>query len=128
MSNCDDLVNFASKLLDSYKERQNAVLDRATVETLWTDVVSKGKHFYGLGFVIETRVESYEEEGKGLFWNKSVSHTGSANGSSSVLYILPESEIVVAIMGNLTGINYQKEAEDIALLIEREMKIKARSS
>lgn len=92
ISTTDDLVKFGNALLDCYKGRQNAKLKRETLDLLWKEV----KGSYGLGFQL-TKAKKGEELG--------VYHSGGALGASSLLFMFPDSEIVVAILTNMGSIS-----------------------
>lgn len=91
ISTTEDLVKFGNALLDCYKGRENAKLKRETLDLLWKVV----KESYGLGFQL-TKAEKGDELG--------VYHSGGALGASSLLFMFPDSEIVVAILTNMGSI------------------------
>lgn len=95
VSNTSDLVKFAQRLIDCYKERNSPILKRNTIQKFWQPVSDD----YGLGFNVIDRRD--KDGGEKLV----VLHTGGALGASTVLVIYPESEIVVAILTNLYGVN-----------------------
>lgn len=93
VSNTTDLVNFAMKLIDLYKGRDSSVnVKRKTLELMWTNINDNN---YGLGFQL-----SHNDKNELMVY-----HTGQSVGSSSILIIKPESEIIVAILTNLEKVN-----------------------
>uniref|UniRef100_A0A6G1S9V0 Serine beta-lactamase-like protein LACTB, mitochondrial n=1 Tax=Aceria tosichella TaxID=561515 RepID=A0A6G1S9V0_9ACAR len=95
-STVKDLTKFGTALIDSYKGRPGAKLKRDTVELLWKERMSN----YCFGFYSRT-LDPGESGGE----KRAIYHTGGATGASSVLIIYPESEIVVAILANLSWVN-----------------------
>lgn len=100
VSTCRDLVKFANSLLDCYKARDDSLLKQKTIELFWRE---KTEPSYALGFDID-----YHNQHLMVF------HTGLANGSSSILLIYPDSEVVVAILTNLGNLNLKPLAVSIA--------------
>lgn len=96
ISTTRDLASFGMAMIDCYKGRGKSKLKRETVELFWSEAASRknpGSN-YGLGFAIKSDTNT-----------KTVYHTGSALGASSVLLIQPETETVVVILSNLGSIN-----------------------
>lgn len=82
VSTAEDLVRFAQALLDG------KLLKPATLRQMWTATAVSGKDPYGLGFALP--------EG-GRF----VMHTGGQSGTSTELFIVPQSHAAVAVLANL---------------------------
>jgi len=84
VSSAEDLVRFAQALLD------DKLVKPATRAQMWSATAVSGKESYGLGFEVR-------QGGRFLI------HTGGQPGTSTVLFIVPESRFALAIMANLEG-------------------------
>jgi len=84
VSSAEDLVRFAQALLD------DKLVKPATRAQMWSATAVSGKESYGLGFQVH-------QGGRFLI------HTGGQPGTSTVLFIVPESRFALAIMANLEG-------------------------
>lgn len=108
ISNTDDLVRFANLLIASYKGQEGAIVCKETIRSFWND----GR--YALGFVINRSVND----------ELIVSHSGDSAGACSILMIYPDSEIVVAIIVNLSQVNLIPLARSIADIFKNRMNVK----
>uniref|UniRef100_A0A7S1KTU5 Beta-lactamase-related domain-containing protein n=1 Tax=Percolomonas cosmopolitus TaxID=63605 RepID=A0A7S1KTU5_9EUKA len=71
---------------------------------------------YGIGWSLPVREDIDLERMSGRFCAK---HSGGASGGTSMLYVLPEQKIAVAVIVNLQGVNRIAElAEKIAMQFE----------
>jgi CubicO group peptidase (beta-lactamase class C family) len=88
VSTAEDLVKFGHALM------KGTLVKQATLEQMWTPQQTKdgNKTTYGLGWGISERA--------GM---KLISHSGGQAGTSTLLYVLPEKNIVIAAMCNLEG-------------------------
>jgi serine beta-lactamase-like protein LACTB, mitochondrial len=82
LSTAEDLVRFAQALLEG------KVLKSASLKEAWTATAVSGKNGYGLGFALP--------EG-GRF----AMHTGGQSGTSTELFIIPETHSAIAVLANL---------------------------
>jgi serine beta-lactamase-like protein LACTB, mitochondrial len=82
VTSAEDLVRFAQALLDG------KLVKAATLKEMWTATAVSAKDPYGLGFALP--------EG-GRF----VMHTGGQSGTSTELFIIPESHAAIAVLTNL---------------------------
>lgn len=116
LSRTDDLLQLANVLLHSYKGRENSFLKSETVKSMWTPVVPvrQGYESYGLGFFVGSdnythdpnlELADFDPRPKAAPYKFYVYHPGGAVGASSMLLILPEEEIAVAIIVNLSDVN-----------------------
>jgi CubicO group peptidase (beta-lactamase class C family) len=81
------------------------LLDPATVDLLWTP----------------QRTTSGESTGYGIGWSsadvdgaRNVWHTGGAMGGSTILLLLPDEGVAVAILTNLQSVRHVETARSIA--------------
>lgn len=98
-SNAPDLVRFAQALM------AGRLLRPESVQELWTvqhtaDGTATG---YGLGFGVD------EHDGR-----RAVSHSGAQARVSTALYLLPDQQVAVAILGNLEGVRWMPVARALA--------------
>ena len=102
VSTAKDLVRFAVAV----NTRQ--LLKNETVEMMWTaQKTQEGKPTgYGLGWGIG--------KNSGL---RTVSHSGGQSGTSTMLYMIPETGTCVVIMCNLQNVKLSKTATDIANVV-----------
>ena len=96
LSTAEDLVRFAQALLDG------RLLKPATLRQMWTATAVSSKDPYGLGFALP--------EG-GRF----VMHTGGQSGTSTELFIIPETRAAIAVMANLEHADVRAVVRAIAL-------------
>jgi serine beta-lactamase-like protein LACTB, mitochondrial len=96
VSTAEDLVHFAQALLDG------KLVKPATLKEMWTATAVSGKSPYGLGFGLP--------EG-GRF----VMHTGSQSGTSTELFIIPETRSAIAVLANLEHVQLADLVRGIAL-------------
>jgi CubicO group peptidase (beta-lactamase class C family) len=82
VSTAEDLVRFAQALLEG------KLVKPATLKEMWTATAVSGKDGYGLGFALP--------EG-GRF----AMHTGGQSGTSTELFIIPETHSAIAVLANL---------------------------
>lgn len=94
-----DLVRFAQALL------AGRLVAEATLQTMWTEQHTTGGALtgYGLGF----RVGAHQGR-------REVSHSGAQSRVSTLLYLRPDDEVVVAILCNLEGQRFLPLARAIA--------------
>lgn len=102
LSTSGDLVRFAIAV------NQNRLLEESTKQSMWTaQKTSDGKSTgYGLGWNI------------GGASKKEVWHTGGQSGTSTVVWMRPESGTVVAIMCNLQNVTLTKTARELGNLLD----------
>ena len=82
VTTAEDLLRFAQALLDG------KLVKAATLRQMWTATAVSGQDPYGLGFALP--------EG-GRF----VMHTGGQSGTSTELFIIPQSHAAIAVLTNL---------------------------
>ena len=101
LSTAEDLVRFGNAMLN------NDFLKPGTVEHLFTslELNSGEKTNYGLGW------RSDELDGR-----RSVGHGGGSMGGSSYFIMFPEEKMVVAVICNLSGGNWNEPAKEILQL------------
>lgn len=99
VSTAEDLVRFAQALLDG------RLLKPATLREMWTASPASGANGYGLGF-------SLPEGGRFAM------HTGGQSGTSTELFIIPETHSAVAVLANLE----HAQLGDLVRAIALEMK------
>ena len=85
VSTAEDLVRFAQALLDG------KLLKPSTVAEMWTPSKVSGKASYALGFAVR--------EG-GRF----VTHTGGQSGTTTRLFIIPQSHFALAVLANMNNV------------------------
>jgi CubicO group peptidase (beta-lactamase class C family) len=100
LSTATDLVRFGEAML------QHEVLDPTTAELLFTplettDGASTG---YGLGWQVGT-----DDHGR-----RTVGHSGGSVGGSTRFVMYPDQHVVVALISNLGGVEYEAAEERIA--------------
>jgi serine beta-lactamase-like protein LACTB, mitochondrial len=102
LSTSADLIRFARAV------HKGVLLKPATVKLMWTPLSTRdGKSTgYGLGWGVNQ-----------LSGRLQVSHTGGQAGTSSVLRLLPEQQVAVAMMFNLDGVSYNSLADSILELL-----------
>lgn len=102
VSTPDDLVRFAMAV-DSGK-----LLSSESVRAMWTKQKLAGgeETSYGLGWGIR------EVEGRRV-----ISHSGSQAGTGTYLLVLPDDDIYIAVMANLTGVGLSELAHSIAKIL-----------
>jgi CubicO group peptidase (beta-lactamase class C family) len=99
VTTAEDLVRFAQALLDA------RLLKPATLKEMWTATAVSGQNGYGLGFGLP--------EG-GRF----AMHTGGQSGTSTELFIIPETHAAIAVLANLE----HAQLGDLVRAIAQEMK------
>lgn len=99
VSTAEDLARFAQALLEG------RLVKPATLAQMWTATPVSGTNGYGLGFELP--------EG-GRF----VMHTGGQSGTSTELFIIPQTHFAVAVLANLE----HAELRDLVRAIALEMK------
>jgi len=99
VSTAEDLVRFAQALLDG------RLVKSATLTEMWTATAVSARNPYGLGFALP--------EG-GRF----VMHTGGQSGTSTELFIIPETQSAIAVLTNLE----HAQLGDLVRAIALEMK------
>ena len=96
VSTAEDLVRFAQALLDG------RLLKPATLKEMWTATAVSARNPYGLGFALP--------EG-GRF----VLHTGGQSGTSTELFIIPETHSAIAVLANLEHADLRELVRAIAV-------------
>lgn len=99
VTTAEDLVRFAQALLDGKLVRS------ATLKQMWAASAVSGKPGYGLGFELP--------EG-GRF----AMHTGGQSGTSTELFIIPETRVAIAVLANLE----HAQLRDLVRAVALEMK------
>jgi serine beta-lactamase-like protein LACTB, mitochondrial len=107
VSTAEDLVRFAQALLDGKLVRPT------TLKAMWTATAVSGKNPYGLGFALP--------EG-GRF----VMHTGGQSGTSTELFIIPETHTAIAVLANLEHLQLAELVRAIALELKQPALVPAR--
>jgi CubicO group peptidase (beta-lactamase class C family) len=100
VSSAEDLVRFAQALLDG------KLLKSVALKEMWTATPVSGKSGYGLGFELP--------EG-GRF----AMHTGGQSGTSTELFIIPETHAAIAVLANLEHAQLRDVVRAIALEIKQ---------
>jgi len=100
VTSAEDLVRFAQALLEG------RLLKAATLKEMWTATAVSGKDPYGLGFALP--------EG-GRF----VLHTGGQSGTSTELFIIPETRSAIAVLTNLEHADLRALVRAIALELKQ---------
>ena len=103
LSTAPDLVRFASAV------NQRKLLNAETLKKMWTrQKTTDGKSTqYGLGWSVGRR------SGRDAIW-----HGGAQSGTSTILFLIPESGTCVAIMSNLQRLSLLNTAVQIADLVK----------
>jgi len=106
-SSAHDLVRFGMFHLKEHRNDQRQILKASTIETMVNDASPTGTDTwaYGLGWDIHSN-----EYGSGL---TSVRHTGAMAGAAAVLKLIPEKQIVVAVVSNSRRAGTVSLSEDI---------------
>ncbi len=106
LSTASDLVRFGSGLL------AGKLLKPETLQLLFTSQHTKSgeETHYGIGWRVGERL------GRTFVW-----HTGGAVGGSSVLVLLPEAQVVVALITNLQGVRLAPLGFRLADMVDREI-------
>ena len=117
VSTPSDLVRFASALLD---ER---ILDEATRQTIFTPRTLPGGELnpqhYGLGWRIGGLMVTDETTGEEKIITL-LHHGGTRPGSTAILMIVPDYEIVVAMTANTVGRGGSGPLTSVAANVARE--------
>jgi serine beta-lactamase-like protein LACTB, mitochondrial len=100
VTSAEDLVRFAAALL------AGKLLKPATLKEMWTATAVSARDPYGLGFALP--------EG-GRF----VMHTGGQSGTSTELFIIPETHAAIAVLTNLEHANLGELVRAIALELKQ---------
>jgi CubicO group peptidase (beta-lactamase class C family) len=100
VSTAEDLVRFGQALLDG------KLLRSATRAQMWTATKVSGHEPYGLGFALP--------EG-----GKFAMHTGGQAGTTTRLYIIPQANVVLALMANMEGV----PLTDVARALAQQMQL-----
>lgn len=96
VTSAEDLVRFAQALLNG------RLLKPASLKEMWTATAVSGQNGYGLGFELP--------EG-GRF----AMHTGGQSGTSTELFIIPETRSAIAVLANLEHAQLRNLVRAIAL-------------
>jgi serine beta-lactamase-like protein LACTB len=102
-STAGDLAQYGAAVLSG------RLLDRGTLEQMWTAQKTRDgiPTQYGLGWELHT-----------IAGQRVVAHTGGQPGLSTILFMLPERNVAVALMCNLNGAALPKLASQIATVLE----------
>jgi len=100
VTSAEDLVRFAQALLDG------KLIKPGTLGQMWTATAASGRNGYGLGFELP--------EG-GRF----AMHTGSQSGTSTELFIIPETHAAIAVLANLEHAQLRDLVRAIALELKQ---------
>ncbi|RWS07111.1 hypothetical protein B4U79_02605, partial [Dinothrombium tinctorium] len=113
LSNIPDILKFANVMLYSLKGGRDGIpgyLKKSTVETLWTPIELANIYpnkdfgqwmFYGLGWIVVKNATPKHAACLSPPFRDMIFHDGGAIGFSSYLLIIPEHEIVVAVICNV---------------------------
>ncbi|XP_015795320.1 serine beta-lactamase-like protein LACTB, mitochondrial [Tetranychus urticae] len=112
LSSVPDLLHFGNVMLYSFMPPENSkgFLKKETVDELWTPSrtgrVSLTPNLfrwcqYGLGWGLIRNAQPFHAAGAVPPFKDVIYHTGSATGGTTLLVIIPEKEMVIAIMCNL---------------------------
>jgi CubicO group peptidase (beta-lactamase class C family) len=96
VTSAEDLVRFAQALLDG------KLVKAANLREMWTATAVSSKDPYGLGFALPQG---------GRF----VMHTGGQSGTSTELFIIPESHAAIAVLTNLEHADLRELVRAIAV-------------
>lgn len=104
-STAADMVRFAVTL------QQGKLVRRTTLDTMWTVQRTRdGKgHGYGFGWTVE------DWDGR-----LRVGHTGSQQGTSTILSLLPADHITVAILCNLEGVQWPPLLDGVQRILRKD--------
>ena len=100
VSNAADLVNFALGLVDG------RVMSAASRAESWRQQTPAGQTAYGLGWRIDD-----------IDGHRVVAHSGGSMGATAMLVVLPDDGIVVAVLGNTSGVGHSAIAYHVARLL-----------
>lgn len=109
LSNVIDLTRFANALIASYKT-DRGFIRQETMSKVWAPLVhtnSDSKNAvnkwnkYGLGWFVVKDVNLKYKDAAAPPFDQYMYHTGAAIGATSILLILPEEELVIAVLTNL---------------------------
>jgi serine beta-lactamase-like protein LACTB, mitochondrial len=96
VTSAEDLVRFAQALLEG------KLLKAASLREMWTATAVSAQDPYGLGFALPER---------GRF----VMHTGGQSGTSTELFIIPETHAAIAVLTNLEHADLRALVRALAL-------------
>lgn len=99
VSTTSDLARFALGLL------HGGLLEPATRAEMWSRQTPEGEPSYGLGWGVG------EIEG-----HRVISHSGGSVGATAMLVILPDDDVVVAVLGNTDGVGHAAITRNVAML------------
>lgn len=112
LSTVPDLLHFGNVMLYSFlpPEKAKGFLKKETVDELWTPVQTGRISLtadlfkwcqYGLGWGVIRNAQPFHASGAVPPFKDVIYHTGSATGGTTLLVIIPEKEMVIAIICNL---------------------------
>ncbi|CAG2120038.1 unnamed protein product, partial [Medioppia subpectinata] len=112
LSNVEDLLKFGNIMLYSFKggapDGKPGLINKDIVDMMWTpaeNTLGKFGAGYGLGWgTLRDGKCEYAFCAEPMFPTL-ISHTGGAIGASSILMIEPNSELIVAVIVNTTGVS-----------------------
>jgi serine beta-lactamase-like protein LACTB len=100
VTTAEDLVRFAQAMMDG------AIVKPGTLQRMWTSATISGgsESNYGLGFSVRM-----------VDGGKYISHSGSQQGTSTSMVILPERHFAMAVLANMDGVDL---AETVNAILE----------
>lgn len=106
LSNVHDMLKFSNAMLYS-SITDSGFLKKTTVDSFWDKIVSAGtsdlfNSFYGMGFEILEKKTSNCSRCESVPFSFAVCHTGGSAGTTAYLLIVPEEEIVVTLLTNVS--------------------------
>ncbi|KAG4073161.1 hypothetical protein HA402_002550 [Bradysia odoriphaga] len=108
LSNVHDLLKFGNVMIDSNKT-ENGFLTKATVDRLWDKVVPIGatdllNTFYGMGWQLLERKSTNCSDCETVPFSYAVGHSGGSSGAIAYLVIVPEEDMVVSLLTNVSPV------------------------
>ncbi len=106
LSNVHDLLRFGNAMIHS-NNSNGGYLENSTVNRLWDKVVHTGSNdlfntYYGMGWDLMERKSSNCLECESVPFSIGVGHSGGSSGAIANLLIVPEAEMVVATLTNIS--------------------------
>lgn len=106
LSNVHDLLRFGNSMITSSKA-DGGILKKATVDSFWDRAVPTGTDdlfniFYGMGFESLERKASNCSDCETVPFSLGICHSGGSSGAIAFLLIVPEEEMVVTLLTNIS--------------------------
>lgn len=108
LSNVHDLLRFGNSMISSSKSN-GGILKVATVDSFWDRVIPTGTDdlfniFYGMGFEHLERKTSNCSDCETVPFSFGICHSGGSSGAIAFLLIVPEEEMVVTLLTNVSPV------------------------